>query len=549
MSAAGMATLPVSAAGGHEAATTTRKTTPWLGIIAVLLGVTTSVLVGQMLSVGLADLRGALHLTVDQGAWLGPVYNAGQMLTGPLTVYLGGMFGPRRVLLIAAPAAFVCALIAPWVNSYASLLVVLMLLGFACGSFYPLTLSFVARNLPPRLIPFGISAYVFDVIGSLHLSSLVEGITIRYLSWQWLFWISLLLTGPMWYFVYRGMPDAPTATVDTERLRPTWSGFLYTSLGFATLFLLLTQGDRLDWWRSGVIAGLLVCGCFLLLAGWVRHLLRPNPMVQLGSILRRNVVLLSMCLCVLRFSLLSSALLVPQFLGGIRGLLPLQSGIVLAWVVLPTLLCALVASLSLVKLDPRILLAGGFGVMCLSCYIGMQLSSEWSRGNFLLGELLLGVGAATAVCGLVGCIVLELINSGAARDPVRTLTFVAWFHTVRLFGGQLMTTLLSHLITVRERFHFNVLAQDISQGRFTVEQQVQGLAHTLAGAGGGTPEALARAAALISARVQTQAVTLSLADAYKVEAVVLASSLIFVAMVRRAPLQLSDLALQRRQRG
>ena len=46
------------------------------------------------------------------------------------------------------------------------------------------------------------------------------------------------------------------------------------------------------------------------------------------------------------------------------------------------------------------------------------------------------------MCGLVGCIVLELIYSGAANDPVRTLTFVAWFHTVRLFGGQLMTTLL-----------------------------------------------------------------------------------------------------------
>ena len=546
MTAASTATLPAATATGREAATTAPKTTPWLGIIAVLLGVTTSVLVGQMLSVGLADLRGALHLTVDQGAWLGPVYNAGQMLTGPLTVYLGGMIGPRRVLLIAAPVAFVCALIAPWVNSYASLLVVLTLLGFACGSFYPLTLSFVARNLPPRLIPFGIAAYVFDVVGSLHLSSLVEGITIRYLSWQWLFWVSLLLTGPMWYFVYRGMPAAPTASVDIERLRPTWSGFFYISLGFATLFLLLTQGDRLDWWRSGVIVAMLVCGCFLLLAGWVRHLLRPNPMVQLGSTLHRNVLLLSLCLCVLRFSLLSSALLVPQFLGGIQRLLPLQSGIVLAWVVLPTLLCALAASVSLVKLDPRILLAGGFGVMCVSCYVGMQLSSQWSRGNFFFGELLLGIGAATAVCGLVGCIVLELINSGAAKDPVRTLTFVAWFHTVRLFGGQLMTTLLTHLITVRERFHFNVLAQDLAQGRFTVEQQVQGLAHAMAGAGG-TPEAMARAAALLSARVQAQAVTLSLADAYTVEAVVLASSLIVVAMVQRAPLQLSDLARQRRQ--
>ena len=536
MSTASASSLTLSAAEPRAAS----KTVPWLGIVAVLLGVTTSVMVGQMISIGLADLRGALHLSVDQGAWLGPVYNAGQMFTGPLTVYLGGMFGPRRVLLIAAPMAAVCALSAPLMPGYASLLAVVGLLGFACGSFYPLTLSFVARNLPPKLVFYGISAYVFDVIGSLHLASILEGATIQYLSWRWLFWGSIFLTGPMWYFVHRGMPGTPMASLDTKKLRPTWAGFLYTSLGFSTLFLLLTQGDRLDWWRSAVEVALLVCGCFLLLAGWVRHLVRPNPMVQLGSLFTRNVVLLSICLCVLRFSLLSSALIVPQFLGTIGGLRPLQYGAVLAWVSVPVFLCALAASLSLAKVDPRIFLGAGFGVMCVSCYLGMQLSSRWSRTNFLAGELLLGLGAAVAVCGLVGCIVLQLINSGAAKDPVRTLTFVAWFHTVRLFGGQIMTTVLSHLITVREHFHWNVLGQSVSQGNFTVQQQLDGMAQALAHAGSGAI-AMARSASFLSLRVQAQAMTLSLQDAYAVEALVLAGSLIAVVLIRQAPVQFSDL--------
>ena len=237
----------------------------------------------------------------------------------------------------------------------------------------------------------------------------------------------------------------------------------------------------------------------------------------------------------------------PQFLGGVRGLLPLQSGVVLAWVALPTLVCALAAAFSLIKLDPRLVLAGGFGTVCLSCYAGMQLASVWSRGNFVVGQLLLALGAAAAVCGLVGSIVLELINSGAAKDPIRTLTFVAWFHTVRLFGGQIMTTLLTHLITIRGRFHTSMLAQDLAAGSFTVAQQLQAAGRALASAGSSPSQAAAGAAALIAGRLRAQATTLSLADAYTVEAIVLASSLILVAFIRRAPMQLRDLARRGQQ--
>ncbi len=148
-----------------------------------------------------------------------------------------------------------------------------------------------------------------------------------------------------------------------------------------------------------MIVGLLVCGCFLLLAGWMRHLLRPNAMVRLGSILRRNVLLLSLCLCGLRFSLLASTLLVPQVLGSIRGLLPLQfrdRARLGRSAEAPVRTGSFAVAC---ELDLRILLADGFGVMCLSCYSGMQLSSEWSRGNFLLGELLLGLAPQPPCAG------------------------------------------------------------------------------------------------------------------------------------------------------
>jgi len=51
-------------------------THPILGILGVLFGAMISKCAGQLLSVGLSDLRGALHLGPDNASWLGTAFNA-----------------------------------------------------------------------------------------------------------------------------------------------------------------------------------------------------------------------------------------------------------------------------------------------------------------------------------------------------------------------------------------------------------------------------------------------------------------------------------------
>ena len=515
--------------------------TPWLGIGGVLIGLSISVFLGQMLSVGLADLRGAFHLSVDQGAWLPATYNAGQMFAGPLTVYLGGLIGPRRVLLVSSPVVAATMILAPLTHSYPLLLTWLALAGLACGSFYPLTLTYVARSLPRPYILFGVAAYGIDVVSSSHVSSLLEGVFMEHLSWQWLFLFEGCLAPVMFALVYFGMSPDPSTATDAKKLRPTWAGFVYASCGFVSFYLLLTQGERLDWWRSGLINGLAVCGVFLLAASMVQHFLQPNPLVHLRFLLRPNILLLSLCLCALRFSLLSSLQLVPQFLGITQAYHPLQTGSVLAWVALPAFAFSLAAALSLRYLDPRLVLSCGFAVVAAACLADNRLSSVWARQNFLPTEMVVGSGAGIAVSGLIGCILLEVVNSGAVKQPVDTLTFVAWFHTVRLLGGEVVTAFMGHVVRVREQFHSNMLSQFITLNNPRAQQQVKGLAGALLPHGSGSLDALGRASVLIAQRVRLQAYTLAIMDGFTVEAVALTGCLLVIALIGREPLQLNQL--------
>jgi len=62
-----------------------------------------------------------------KSAWIGSAFDAGLMFIGPFTVYLGGLMGPRRILLTAA-ALFTVLLIFLALRAPYSLVIALVLL-------------------------------------------------------------------------------------------------------------------------------------------------------------------------------------------------------------------------------------------------------------------------------------------------------------------------------------------------------------------------------------------------------------------------------------
>src|SRR5262249_8654692 len=77
-------------------------TGPFIGVLAVLLGSIISTLDSRITNFGLADVRGAVHAGFDEGAWITTAFTVGQMLIGPVSAWLGMVFGPRRLLMISS---------------------------------------------------------------------------------------------------------------------------------------------------------------------------------------------------------------------------------------------------------------------------------------------------------------------------------------------------------------------------------------------------------------------------------------------------------------
>src|SRR5579863_5578456 len=216
------------------------STRPLIGILGVVLGAGLVTLTGRMLSLGLADLRGHVGISFDDGAWLDSAFNASLMFIGPFTVYLGGLLGPRRVLLFAAGLFAVTSLYLPLIHSYSLLVAALIAAGLTSGTFYPLTLTFALRNIPLRYLPFTIALYATFVDGAVNIAPSLYGWYRDHLSWHWMFWNSAVIAPVMMMCIYFGIPPMPPRKSGPA---PSFVGFLYLSAGLALVFAALQQGQ------------------------------------------------------------------------------------------------------------------------------------------------------------------------------------------------------------------------------------------------------------------------------------------------------------------
>jgi MFS transporter, DHA2 family, multidrug resistance protein len=526
-----------AAAAGLPSEVSTR---PLLGILGVVIGAGLVTLTGRMLSLGLADLKGHVGISFDSGAWLDSAYNASLMFIGPFTVYLGGLLGPRRILLYAAGIFALTCIYLPVIHSYSLLVVALIVAGLTSGTFYPLTLTFALRNIPLRYLPYTIALYATFVDGGVNIAPSLYGWYRDHLSWQWMFWNSAVIAPVMMVCIYYGIPPAPSRKKSGPP--PSFAGFLYLSSGLALIFAALQQGQRLDWFRSGVFNACFWSGSFFLLCALLRRLQAANPLVALPFLAQRNTILLGSLLFWFRFTLCTTIILIPQSLA-IHGFEADQIGPAVIWSALPLLPVAFTAALLLLgKVDPRLLFAAGLACTAFAAWLNSQYTSAWAAQTFYRTELLTGVGQAFSFIGLVACIVLQGMFTGALAKPEWILTFSAFFHVVRIFGGTAGAIYMGHFIADREKLHSNLLGLHVSAGNWITDQNIRAMTAGLYAKSSGIAASSARAVDLIAARLRLQAYTLSIIDGFLLIAWSCVCALILVALLRKSPLNYGDLS-------
>ena len=499
---------------------------PWLGIVAVLVGALATTLTTRLTSIGLADVRGAVGAGFDEGAWIPTAFGASQMMIGPLAIFLGRAFAPRRVLLAGCIAYGVAEFLIPFAPDLHALIILQCLAGLGSGTFIPLTAAFILTALPKTLWPWGLAAYAMNIVLGLNLASSLEGWYVEHVTWYWIFWQNTVVAVPLFALYWFGLRRLP---IDRDFLRHgDFRGMLTGATGFALIYIALDQGDRLDWFSSTLIVSLLALGVISLGLFLLHESTLDSPSVDFRLLTRRNVFIMILLVTATRFLVVSSNTLVANYLVQVRGLRPEEVGNALLWVALPQLVIAPTVAWLLNRIDARFAIGTGFTIATAGFLLATGITSDWSESNFSMALLLQAIGETLELTAVI-------YFFGHHVGPADGITFGAIIQTARLFGGQLGTSVLVIFTRKAEQWHSNLIGQHVVAGESYTTDRLAAYARIVGASSQGTGVAEARGAGLLASAVRGQAYTLSILDGFLLAAVVGTLAVVLVLFLREPP--------------
>jgi DHA2 family multidrug resistance protein len=163
-----------------------------------------------------------------------------------------------------------------------------------------------------------------------------------------------------------------------------------------------------------------------------------------------------------------------------------------------------------------------------SCFINVNLTHDVGMDQMILPQLLRAAGTPLFAIPLSQLATANL----APRD---TADASALSNMVKNLGGSIGIALISTMIERRERFHFSILAEAITQNSIRIQERISML---IAGAHSSvTDPSAAKAQALMSIAVgvRREAYVSAFADAFWVVGVGLIISLCAVLLLRKPP--------------
>ncbi|MEV7089095.1 MFS transporter [Streptomyces sp. NPDC093085] len=390
-------------------------------VVAVLAfaGITVSLMQTLVIPI-VPELPKFLNATPSNAIWAVTATLLAAAVATPVAGRLGDMYGKRRILLISlcllVTGSVVCAL---------------------SGSLVPMLAGRVLQGLSAAVVPLGISV-MRDVLpaerlaGATALMSASLGVggalglpsaafVADNFDWHVLFWISAALGAVAVLVVTFVVPESKVRTGGRFDL----VGAAGLAVGLVSLLLAVSKGG--DWgWTSPTVLGLFAVAV-VVLVGWGGFELRTaEPLVDLRTTARRQVLFTNLASIALGFSMFAMSLVLPQLLqlpeanGYGLGKSMLVMGLILAPQGLVMMAMApFSAALSRAK-GPKVTLMTGALIVAAGYGLSIVLMAEvW---QIMIASCVIGAGVGFAY-GAMPALIMGAVPASetAAANSLNTL--------------------------------------------------------------------------------------------------------------------------------
>jgi len=398
-------------------------------LASVVLGSTLYATTLLVVSTLLPQMQGSFAATPDEIAWTTTFNILATAIVTPMTGFLVSRWGRRRVMLFGVTGFS----IATWACGQADSLETIVLWRIVQGGIgapvVPLSNAIVLDTFPRRQAGLVSSIFGMTVVLGPVIGPAFGGVLAETYNWRWAFYMivpaGLLAAMALWLTLPRDKPGA--------RLPLDWTGFLALSTAIACVQLVLSRGQRLDWFESPeiVIETLVAAIAFYV---FVAHsLTAKRPFLNLRLLLDRNYALGLVLVFIYGMLNFTPIVLLPTLLQSHAGYPDSIIGQIVGYRGIGGTM-GFMTTLVIGRLDPRIGMTFGFGLLVVSGLWLMSLDLNVGVELLLLNAMLQGYA--------VGVIWVPLTVLTFSSTPSRDMPeATSVFHLLRNIGSSLFISI------------------------------------------------------------------------------------------------------------
>ena len=481
--------------------------TPWnkrhvAAFIVMIFGMFMAILDIQIVSSSLSEIQAGISASADEISWVQTSYLIAEVVMIPLSGTLTRIFSTRYLFVMSAAGftamSFMCAIS----GSINEMMVWRALQGFVGGAMIPTVFATTFAIFPPDkrqvITPvIGLIATLAPTIGPT-----VGGYLTELFSWHWLFLVNIIpgiaVTIGAYFLIDFDKPDLKLIKSFD------WTGLALLAIFLGTLEYILEEGAADDWLQSALISRLIMLCIISGTMFFWRMFTKPNPLVDFAAFKNRNFTAGSIFSFTMGIGLYGLTYLYPVYLARVHQYSALKIGETMFVSGVAMFLTAPIAGRLSTKVDPRIMIGGGFIGFAIGTYIASGITTEWGFYELLMPQILRGVS-------LMMCMVTVTNIALGTLTPMELRGGSGLFNLTRNLGGAVGLALINTLMNQRMDLHLARLHDSMNWSHDKAVQTLQNMTYALSPLGSDAPSAALKK---LSGLVRQQATDMAIADIF-----------------------------------
>jgi DHA2 family multidrug resistance protein len=418
----------------------------WLVAVSIAFGSLMATIDSSIVNVALPNIRGELGASIQEITWISTAYMVAMVLVMPLTGFLGGFFGQKRVYLLSMVLFVAGSALCGTARTLPTLVFYRILQGLGGGALQPTQQAILRQTFPPEEQGIAMAMFAMVVMIGPAIGPVLGGYITDNYSWPWIFYINLPvgIIGIMMTLSNVHEPDdvrvANRARAELAKKNLDIAGIVLMVVGIGALQYLFEEGPQDDWFDSMHIR-IAAFTCVVAIAAFViRELTATAPVVNLRLFKDPTFASATIVSFVMFGMLMGSMFLLPVFAQESLHYTATLSGIVLMPRTLAMMLMSPFVGRMYNRVQPAFIV--GFGVIMFS--IGSwqlsKISIDTSSTDMILP--LVVTGAAFA------CLFVPLTTAALSKIDRHLMADAAGLNSfIRQVGGSVGLTIFATMFT------------------------------------------------------------------------------------------------------